>query len=78
MAKVTVRLNLAGVNEVMKSAPIQAALTEAGNAVAARSGIECGVRTHVADYIAITNVYPASAEAARENYQTNALVKALG
>lgn len=73
-----VELNMPGLNELMKSEPIQEALTAAGEAVAAASGIECGVRTHVASWVAIANVYPASKDAAKENYQNNALVKGLG
>ena len=71
-------LNLAGLNELMKSSEMQAALTSAGQAVASAAGGEYGVRTHVASFVAITNVYPDSAKAAKDNYENNTLVKALG
>lgn len=71
-------LNLRGLNELMKSAAMQAHLTQAGNAVAAAAGDGYEARTHLADYVAITNVYPATREAARENYEDNTLLKALG
>lgn len=71
-------LNLAGLNELMKSPEMQAALTSAGQAVASAAGGDYGVRTHVASFVAITNVYPDSAKAAKDNYENNTLVKALG
>ncbi len=71
-------LNLAGLNELMKSPEMQAALTSAGQVVASAAGGEYGVRTHVASFVAITNVYPDSAKAAKDNYENNTLVKALG
>ena len=76
--KVKFELNLPGLNELMKSGEMQDALTSAGNAVARAAGGDYGVRTHVASYVAITNVYPDSQEAALKNYQENTLVKALG
>ena len=83
MGKVKIELNLAGVNALMKSGEIQEALQAAGEAVAAEAGglaggAEFGVRTHLANWVAITNVYPDSAEAARMNRQDNVLLKAVG
>ena len=71
-------LNLPGLNELMKSPEMQAVLTQAGNAVASAAGGDYGVRTHVASFVAITNVYPDSAKAAKDNFENNTLVKALG
>lgn len=71
-------LNLAGLNELMKSAEMQAALTAAGKAVAGAAGRDFGVRTHTASYVAITNVYPESKEAAARDRKENVLLKALG
>ena len=71
-------LNLPGLNELMKSPEMQAVLTQAGNAVASAAGGDYGVRTHVASFVAITNVYPDSAKAAKDNMENNTLVKALG
>lgn len=71
-------LNLPGLNELMKSAEMQAVLTQAGNAVASAAGSDYGVRTHVASFVAIANVYPNSAKAAKDNFENNTLVKSLG
>lgn len=71
-------LNLPGLNELMKGAEMQAVLTQAGNAVASAAGGDYGVRTHVASFVAIANVYPNSAKAAKDNFENNTLVKALG
>lgn len=71
-------LNLPGLNELMKSQEMQAVLTQAGNAVASAAGGDYGVRTHVASFVAIANVYPDSAKAAKDNMENNTLVKALG
>lgn len=78
MSKVRVKLNLAGVNELMKSPEIQAACEAAGDAVAAAAGNGYGVRTHLARYVAITNVYADSAAARRDNAKNNTLLKAVG
>ena len=71
-------LNLPGLNELMKSAEMQAVLTQAGNAVVSAAGGDYGVRTHVASFVAIANVYPNSAKAAKDNFENNTLVKSLG
>lgn len=79
MAKhVEFELNIAGLRELMKGPEMQAALQEAGDAVASSAGGDYGVRVHVADYVAIANVFPDSKEAAKDNYENNTLLKALG
>ena len=83
MSKVKIELNLAGINEMMKSPEIQAALQEAGEAVAGAAGgmsggAKYGARTHLANWVAITNVYPDDAEAARANRKDNTLLHAVG
>lgn len=77
MAKVRFELNLAGLNELMKSDEMQAILEEAGQTVARNAGAEYGTRVHQASYVSICNVYPDSEKAAHENYKKNTLVKAL-
>ena len=64
--------------DIMKSAEMQSYLGEAGAQVAARAGDDYGYRVHVADYVAIVNIYPDSKEAAKDNYENNTLLKALG
>jgi len=83
LSKVKIELNLAGVNELMKSGPIQEALQEAGEAVAkSAAGMAGGepyaVRTHLASWVAIANVYPDSRKAAKANYEDNVLLKGVG
>ena len=79
---------MAGFRELYKSTEIKEALTEAGEAVAREAErLDKSVggkdplfatRTHEADRMAITNVFPANAEAARANYNDNTLLQAVG
>lgn len=78
MGNVKFELNLPGLNELMKSAEMQSALLEAGNAVANAAGPEYAAEVHTANYIAISNVYPNSKEAAHDNFENNTLLKAIG
>lgn len=72
------KLNLAGLNELMKSDEMKAALLEAGNAVAGAAGDDYAAEVHTASFVAISNVYPDSKRAAHENFKENTLLKALG
>lgn len=77
MAKqVKFELNLKGLNELMKSSEMEAALDEAGATVASYAGSDYSYRTHQASFVAICNVYPTSKKAAKENYKNNTLLKA--
>ena len=78
MGSVKFELNLPGLNELMKSPEMQDALLEAGGAVARSAGSDYAAEVHTANWIAISNVYPNSKEAAHENYKENTLLKALG
>ena len=83
MSKVEIKLNLVGINAMMKSPEIQSAVQAAGEAVAAAaSGMAHGepfeAQTHLANWIAVTNVWPASRKAAQANFDDNVLLKALG
>ena len=79
MAKdVEFKLNLLGLNDLLKSNEMQNALLEAGEMVAGMAGEGYAAEVHVANYIAISNVYPDTKEAAKENYKDNTLLKALG
>lgn len=71
-------LNLPGLNELMKSAEMQSALLGAGQAVASAAGGDYEAEVHTANYIAISNVYPTSKQAAKDNYEDNTLLKAAG
>lgn len=72
------KLNLPGLNELMKSPEMQSALLEAGQAVAQAAGNDYAAEVHAANWIAISNVYPDSKRAAHENFKDNTLLKALG
>lgn len=72
------KLNLPGLNELMKSGEMQSALLEAGNAVANNAGAEYAAEVHIANWIAISNVYPDSKKAANDNFRHNTLLKSLG
>lgn len=78
MNSVRFELNLAGLNEIMKSSEMQGQLAQAGQAVASAAGAGYASSVHVADYVAIANAYPDSSEAAIDNYENNTLLKALG
>ena len=78
MGDVTVKLNLKGINELMKSAEVQGALHEAGKAVASAAGDGYEAETHVAQFTAIENVFPDDPEAYYSNLKHNQLLKAAG
>lgn len=77
MSNAEFELNLAGLNELMKSPEMQRQLQQAGDAVAMAAGGDYGVRVHVANFVAIANVYPNSKKAAWDNYENNTLLKAV-
>lgn len=76
--RVKFKLNLPGLNELMKSPEMQDALLEAGQAVAQSAGSDYAAEVHTASWIAISNVYPDSKQAAHENFKDNTLLKAIG
>ena len=79
---VTFQLNMAGLNELMKSDAMKEALQEAGEFVANSAssmtdGEPYGVSVHDAQWVSIANVYGDSETAKRRNYEENILLKAL-
>ena len=79
MSNVTFKLEVSGLNKLMKSSNMQEILNNAGERVAAAAGRgQYGHRTHKATYTAIENVYVADREAAEDNADNNTLLKALG
>lgn len=77
----TFEFNLEGLREIMKSAPMQASLSDAGNAVANAANASCAgyqIDTHIAPYTAVCTVYPSDKEAGLDNYLNNTLLKAVG
>lgn len=81
MADVEVKLSLPGINAMMRSPGMQAAVQRAGRAVAANaasmSGAPFGTRTHLASYVAIANVFPEDREGLRAVMERNVLEKAI-
>lgn len=76
--EVRFEFNVSGLNEIMKSGAMQSHLESAGQAVASAAGSDYASSVHQGDFTAIANVWPDSADAARENYESNTLLKALG
>ena len=83
MSNLRFELNLRGLNELMKSPAMQDHLASAGAAVAQQasamaSGEPYDSSVHLASFVAIANVWPASRGAARKNHEENTLLKATG
>lgn len=83
--KVDFKLDLLGLNDLMKSAEMQEHLQQAANFVqetaygmAADPQAEYSADVSVANFVAIGRVHADNREALRENYQNNTLIKALG
>ena len=77
MGDVKVKLNLKGINEVMKSPEILAACEAAGRAVANAAGPDHGIQSGLLDYIAYCDVVAETKEAKRANYEDNVALKAV-
>ncbi len=77
MAKVGIKLNLPGINSIMKGDGIQSVIRAAGDAVAASAGSDYAAEIKVGNWLAFCNVYPDSKEAANDNFKNNTLLKAL-
>lgn len=73
-----IRLNLPGINAVMKSSGVKSLLKAAGDQVANIAGD--GYTAEEArdlNWISIVNVYPENKKAGHDNYSNNTLLKAL-
>lgn len=77
MALKKFELNMAGLNELMKSPEMEAALEATGQSVARSAKGNYGVRVHQATWVAIANVYPEDKESAHEALANGALTRAL-
>ena len=78
MSKVKIKLNMPGINAVMKSGGIKGQLQQAANTVAqmAGSGYAAGEARDL-NWISVVNVYPDTKEAGHDNFKNNTLLKAL-
>lgn len=82
MADVKIELNLPGLNQLMKSEPIQGALEKAADATAREAGNISGEtykrrRMRKINYMAIVNVAPSGKEALHSEFENNNLLKAV-
>lgn len=83
MSKVDFKLDLKGLNALMKGAEMQAILQEKGQGVASRAKSMCSdgeysVRTKPIRWIAVCNISAENAEAVADGFENNTLLKALG
>ena len=83
MSKVKFKLNLPGLNQLMKSTEMQGILTQYGQAVSSRAQSMCpegeyAVRTYPINWIAVCNISAENYEAVKDGYEHNTLLKALG
>lgn len=76
-AKADFELDINGLNELMKSPEMEAALQNAGNAVANIANGNYGVRVHQASFVAIANVYAEDKESAIAAKKDGTLTRAL-
>ena len=78
MADIEFKLNLPGLNELMKSPEMQAALDTAGERVRDIAGEGYATSARTGRYIGFCNIYPEDKKAAKDNAENNTLIKALG
>lgn len=77
MGKVGIKLNLPGINAIMKSDGIQSVIKAAGDSIAASAGSDYAAEVNVGNWLAFCNIYPDSKAAANDNFKNNTLLKAL-
>lgn len=79
MADAKFKLNLSGLNELMKSAEMQEALNSAASQIANAAGDGYEVEAaHPISFVSIAAVHARSFKARRENSENNILLKAAG
>lgn len=78
MSDVRIELNDAGIRNLLNSSEIQSVVTAKAQEIAKRAGdgYEAAQPHHTGQRVAV-NVYPATLEAARDNYNNNTLEKSL-
>lgn len=77
MNKVRIKLHSAGVRALLKGTEMQKILDEQAKAAAARCGDGYESRVGVAKKRAVADIYPATADARRDNSRHNTLEKSL-
>ena len=77
MSKVKIELNSAGINELLHSPEIKAALLECGNAAAGRAGDNFAAEAFEMPTRSVVRVSPINRAGALQNSEENTLLKAL-
>lgn len=77
MASVSVRLNLRGLNALMRSAPVQALVDERAKRIAAAAGPDFEVVSSPHKYTARAFVQPANGTGARQEARDKVLTRSL-
>ena len=77
MNNVRIEINDAGVQELLKSSEMQSLLDSYGAQKAAQAGEGYDHAVHVHQKRAVANVFPATKEAAHDNYENNTLLKVV-
>lgn len=73
------KLNLAGLNALMKSGPMQAVLNDAAAKIAATAGEGYEVESaHSIQFVAIAAVHTGDLRSRRDNSKNNTLLKSAG
>lgn len=78
MADIKIKLNSAGVQEMLKSVGAQSVCAEHAKRVLARCGDGYEMDTYIGQRRVNCGVYPATAKAYYKNLKENTLLKALG
>ena len=78
MSKTRIELNNAGVMQLFKSQEVQGWLGDLGSQVAMTAGEDYKSEVHVLGGTATVTVFPASKDAAHDNFENNTLLKAAG
>ena len=76
--KVRYETNLKGLNELMKSDEMRAAVEKAGDAVLSQLGEGYSEDTQTGKWLVVTRVKADTAQAVRECYSDNTILKAVG
>lgn len=77
MSKVRIKLNSAGIRELLRSAEMQALLGEKAAEVAGRAGAGYDSDTYLTGGRAVASAFTASREAVRDNLDNNTLLRSL-
>lgn len=79
MDKIKFKLDLSGLNQLMKSGEMQTVLNSAANQIAAAAGDGYEVEAaHPISFVGIAAVHAATIEAKKDNSENNTLLKAAG